>query len=77
MKSSPFMVNNCQGNLFRGINITRQSVLENHLSGAKSPDNTTYCPENKKTEKQNIGKNCTHSPEMETSPVYEYCCSFD
>ena len=39
--NSPFMVKECLGKLFKGINIARQSVWENHSRGTKSPDKAT------------------------------------
>ena len=43
--SSPFMVTDCLGKLFKGINIAGQRVCENHLRRTKSPDKATGCLE--------------------------------
>ena len=52
--SSPFMVTDCLGNFFTGINIVRQRVRENHSSGTDSPDKATSCVE--KSQRTNDGK---------------------
>ena len=41
--SSHFMVTDCLGKNFTGINITRQRVCENHQGGKESPDKVTGC----------------------------------
>ena len=43
--SSPFMVTDCLGKLFPGINIARQRVRENHFRGTKYPDKAKGCLE--------------------------------
>ena len=44
-KSSAFMVTDCVGKLFTGINIARRRVSENHLKGTNSPDKAKGCLE--------------------------------
>ena len=39
--SSRFMVTDCLRKLFKGINIARQRVRENHSRGTNSPDKAT------------------------------------
>ena len=43
--SSPFMVTDCLGKTFTGVNIARQRVWENHSGGTESPDKATGCLE--------------------------------
>ena len=42
---SPFMVTDCLGKIFTGINIAKQRVWENQSSGIGSPDKATGSPE--------------------------------
>ena len=43
--SSPSMVTDCLGKLFKGVNIATHRVWENHSRGTKSPDKATGCLE--------------------------------
>ena len=78
--SSPFMVTDCLGNFFTGINIARQRGWESHASGTESLIWRQLFWRNyteQKTEKQNSVKICTRSLKTETPPIKGNRCRFD
>ena len=74
------MVTEWLGKIFKGINIARQRVWENHSCGTESPDEATGCLEKKHWTldwKKNSVKSCTRSLKQETPHIYGTRCNFD
>ena len=71
--SSLFLVTDCLGKKFTGINIA--DIEKQSPPIRQQVDWRNYSEQ--WTEKQNSVKTCTKSPKKETTPIYKKLCSFN